>query len=132
MPPPGSWHRRRRLVAAESTEVPTFYVASRIDTREPPGAPGVRAADAVPEELFRAHCRWQEQGTGAYFVYPSAREWASQFLERALPVECLSAAGCRCLVERAAASDRVLWMDGPDPRAAVSALLARAVVRRRP
>lgn len=118
---------RRRLVAAGSAEVPTFYVASAAGTPSPAGAPAVHADQAAPEELFRAHREWQERGEGAYFVYPSAAEWASQFLERALPVECVRAAGCRCLVERAAASDRVLWMDGPDPAGAVPALLARAV-----
>jgi hypothetical protein len=117
---------RRRLVAAGCAEVPTFYVASTDTTTAPDGAPPVHADEAGPAELFRAHERWVQEAPGAHVIYPSVAEWASQFLERALPVECVRVAGAHCLVERAAASDRVLWIAGPDPAAAVAALLARA------
>ncbi len=79
------------------------------------------------DELRRAHRRWQAEGTGAYVVYPKLDVWISQYLDRPLPVEVLVAAGCHCLVERAAASDRVLWIEGQNPSPAVAALLARAV-----
>ncbi len=122
---------RRRLVAAGSLEVPTSYVMSGPETPAPTGTPPVGPDDLSVDDLFRAHLRWAGEGSGAYPVYPSARVWASQFLDRPLPVERLTVAGCHCLVERSAASDRVLWLVGPDPEAALAALLARAVRARR-
>ena len=118
---------RRRLVAAGCLEVPTWYVASNADTPLPADAPKVEPDPATGEELFHAYRRWQEEGTGAHVVYPSVETWASQYLGRPLPVERLAAAGCRCLIEHAAASDRVLWIGGRDPSAAVRALLGRAL-----
>jgi hypothetical protein len=118
---------RRRLVAAGCLEVPTWYVASNADTPPPADTRPVEPSRASVDELFRAHRRWQAEGTGAYVVYPSIEIWASQYLDRPLPVERLTAAGSHCLVERAAASDRVLWIDGQDPSTAVKALLGRAI-----
>ena len=118
---------RRRLVAAGCLEVPTWYVASNAETPLPDHAPAVEPSPATIGELYRAHRRWQGEGTGAYVEYPSVGVWASQYVDRPLPVERLTAAGCTCLVERSATSDRVLWIDGTDPRAAVAALLARAI-----
>ncbi len=118
---------RRRLVAAGCIEVPTWYVASNAQTPPPANAPVVEPSAATIGELYRAHRRWQGEGTGAYVEYPSVGVWASQYVKRPLPVERLTAAGCTCLVERSATSDRVLWIDGAEPRAAVAALLARAI-----
>jgi hypothetical protein len=118
---------RRRLVAAGCLEVPTWYVASNAETPAPAEAPVVEPSSSTVDELFRAYERWQREDTGAYVVYPSVDVWTSQYLDRPLPVERLTAAGCTCLVERAAAADRVLWIDGPEPSSGVAALLARAV-----
>lgn len=118
---------RRRLVAAGCLEVPTWYVASTNETVAPTDAPVVEPGSATVEELFLAHRRSQSGGNAAHVMYPSIEVWASQFLDRPLPVERLTAAGCHCLVERSPVSDRVLWLDGRDPSAAVAALLARAV-----
>jgi hypothetical protein len=122
---------RRRLVAAGCVEVPTWYMASTTDMLPPADLPAVEPSSATEQELFRAHRRWQAEATGAYVEYPSVEAWASQYLDRPLPVERLAAAGCRCLVERNAASDRVLWIEGPDPTAALAALLARGIERGR-
>ena len=118
---------RRRLVAAGCVEVPTWYVASNDETIAPGGVAVVEPSSATVEELFHAFRRWQDKGTGASVVYPSVEVWTTQYLARSLPVERLMSAGCHCLVERAPVSDRVLWIDGPDPSAAMAALLARAV-----
>lgn len=118
---------RRRLVAAGCVEVPTWYIASTRDTLPPADAPAVEPSSATAQELFRAHRRWQAEGAGAYVEYPSVEAWASQYLDRPLPVERLAAAGCHCLVERTATSDRVLWIEGRNPMAALAALLARAI-----
>jgi hypothetical protein len=118
---------RRRLAAAGCIEVPSWYVASSSETPPPADVPVVEASHAPVDELYRAFERWQGNGSGAHVVYPTAEVWASQFIDRSLPVERLTAAGTHCLVERAAASDRVLWIDGPDPSTALAALLARAV-----
>ena len=122
---------RRRLVAAGCLEVPTWYVASTGETPAPARAPIVEPGPSSVDELFRARGRWQAEGTGAHVVYPSVEVWASQYLDRPLPVERISAAGCDCLVERAAVSDRLLWIDGRNPSAAMAALLARAVATER-
>lgn len=118
---------RRRLVAAGCLEVPTWYVASNAETLPPADAPIVEPSNLTAHELFRVYRHWQAEGPGAYVVYPSVDIWASQYLDRPLPVERVTAAGGHCLVERSAASDRILWIDGRDPSAAVAALLARAV-----
>lgn len=118
---------RRRLAAAGCIEVPTWYVASSSETSPPIEATVVERSAASADDLFQALRRWQAAGTGAYVVYPSLDVWASQYLERPLPVERLSVAGGECLVELADVSDRVLWIDGPDQPAAVAALLARAI-----
>jgi len=118
---------RRRLVAAGCLEVPTWYVASNSDTVPPVHAPAVQPDSATPEELFSAYRRWQDAGTGACMVYPSIEVWTSQYLDRPLPVERVTVAGCHCLIERAAGSDRVLWIGDRDPLEAVRALVARAV-----
>ena len=118
---------RRRLVAAGCLEVPTWYVVSNSATPRPASALAVEPSTVTVDELFRAYRRWQSAGPGAYVVYPSVEVWSSQYLERPLPVERLAVAGCHCLVERAASSDRALWIAGRDPAAAVAALLARAI-----
>ena len=118
---------RRRLVAAGCIEVPTWYVASNEQTVGPADAPVVSSSTATVDELFRAFRSWQENGAGASVAYGNSDVWAAQFLDRPLPVERLAVAGCQCLVEHAPASDRVLWIDGPDPAIAVAGLLARAV-----
>jgi hypothetical protein len=118
---------RRRLVAAGCLEIPTWYVASNQETMAPVDAPVVETSTATVAQLFRARKRWQGHGSGAYVLYPSVEVWASQYLDRPLPVERLTAAGCHCLIEHAPVSDRILWIDGGDRSAALAALLARAV-----
>ena len=118
---------RRRLVAEGCAEVPTWYVASDPDTSPPSRAASVEPSPAAAEELFRAHADWQAGGSGASVVYLSVEVWKSQFLVRPLPVEVVRAAGGRCVIERSATSDRVLWTDGRDGPAALAALLKRAI-----
>ena len=118
---------RRRLVAAGCLEIPTWYVASSHETMAPADAAVVEPSTAPVAQLFRDFKRWQGRGAGASVFYPSVEVWASQYIDRPLPVERLTAAGCHCLIERAPVSDRVLWIDGQDRSAAVAALLARAV-----
>lgn len=117
---------RRRLVAAGCAEVPTWYVVSDPDRPTPSRAAAVEPATATSQELFQAHGDWLAGESGASFVYPSAEVWTSQFLVRPLPVEVVRAAGARCVIERAATSDRVIWTDGRDGPAALAALLKRA------
>jgi hypothetical protein len=122
---------RRRLVAAGCLEVPTWYVLSTAETLAPLGVSDVTLSARTVDELYRAHLCWLDASPGAHPVYPSAEVWGSQFLHRPLPVERLATAGCDCLVERSADSDRVLWLVGADPSAGIAALLARAVAAQR-
>lgn len=117
---------RRRLVAAGCVEVPTWYVGSTNETALPDNSHPVELSTATAEDLFHAHRRWQAESTGAYVEYPSVETWASQYLNRPLQVDRHIAAGCHCFVERAVASDRVLWIEGRDPSLALAGLLRRA------
>ena len=92
---------RRRLVAAGCLEIPTWYVASNHETMAPAEAAVVEPSTAPVAQLFRDFKRWQGRGAGASVFYPSLEVWASQYIDRPLPVERLTAAGCHCLIERA-------------------------------
>ena len=105
---------RRRLMAAGCLEIPTWYVASNHETMAPAEAAVVELSTAPVAQLFRDFKRWQGRGAGASVFYPSLEVWASQYIDRPLPVERLTAAGRHCLIERAPVSDRVLWIDGQD------------------
>jgi hypothetical protein len=118
---------RRRLVAAGCREVPSHYLFSTADTTGPHAAPAVATTPVDVEALYRAHMAWVEAGRGAHPRYASAAEWAGQYVLRPLPVEHVAVGGCEALIERSPSSDRVLWLVGGDPGAALAGLLDRAL-----
>jgi len=118
---------RRRLAAAGATEVASSYLASSPSTPAPDAAPAVvMVDDPGPVALAALSAR-----PGAHrFAYPDVAAWSSQHLLRPDPVEVVAVAGAMAVVERGAASDRVLHVseeESADPEGVLGGLLARAV-----
>jgi hypothetical protein len=89
----------RRLAAAGSVLVPSWYVVSTHETPvvEAPPLPQWRGRPSPPPPPADA----------VHFVYPDLAAWQSQFLDRPHPTRCLGSLDAWAVIEESETSDRI-------------------------
>ena len=99
----------RRLRAAGSALIPTFYLFSSPETPRPKSSFEPRVLPTTETTLRDIMEIQQADQVGfTHFLYPTAEAWLSQFVERPGTIEVLALdGGAWCVLDRSQVSDRV-------------------------